>query len=289
MVSKRVWEAHKKSVVTVMLFVIGVMLCSCHVLSKSDLIKYAKSNYGDCTFVREEHKGSGNDAVRTVYLEDKETGIEYTVTSRMTSINIDGSNFGYQEDTSSDFEKLYHTYLLDETEDDLSKLESKYNMSYSFEHYLFIITFNDRASGRNAEACAKEFDETLTKYDVKNLRPTEYLLYVEGNVYIGSYDAKIKHFSGSNTYSIIDYVHDNYDADAVYLDSLGAYVDQFIPYNEVDILFPDHDGMPSGTAYYFKDKNGENFVAIDLADFGAAKSEVRLYRDTPYGMEEIDY
>ena len=153
MVSKRVWEAHKKSVVAVMLFVIGVMLCSCHVLSKSDLIKYARSNYGDCTFVREEHKGSGNDAVRTVYLEDKETGIEYTVTSRMTSINIDGSNFGYQEDTSSDFEQLYYSYLLDEAEYDLSKLESKYSMNYSFEHYIFKITFDDRDSGEKAKQC----------------------------------------------------------------------------------------------------------------------------------------
>lgn len=270
-----------------LIVVIAATVCACNIKSKRDLIKYAELNYGKCTFIREEHKGSGNDAVRTVYLEDKETGIEYTVTSRMYSIDIDGSNFGYHEDTTSDFVKLYEEYLFEEAESDIEKLEHQFHMHFEYQHYVVILTFNDRAGGRNAEACAKEFDKTLTKYDIKNLRPTEYLMYVEGNVAIGSYDAETKHFSGFNDYSIIDYVHDNYDPDAVYLDSLGAYIDEFIPYNEVDKLFPDHDGMPSGTAYYFKDKNGNIFVAIDLADFGAATSEVRLYRDTSSGMEEI--
>ena len=47
--------------------------------------------------------------------------------------------------------------------------------------------------------------------------------------------------------------------------------------------------MPNGTAYYFKGSDGKTFVAIDLKDFGADKSEIRLYRDTSKGMEEIDF
>ena len=288
MVSKRVWEAHKKSVVTVMLFVIGVMLCSCHVLSKSDLIKYAKSNYGDCTFVREEHKGSGNSAERTVYLEDKETGIEYTVTSRMMSIDIDGSNFGYHEDTSSDFEQLYYAYLLDEAEYDLSKLESRYSMSYSFEHYIFKITFDDRDSGEKAKKCAAEFDETLAEYDVKSMRPCEYLFYVD-NVYLGSYSSKDNDYYESRDFDIVDYVHENYDPEAKYSTSIGCYLNQFLSYEEIDRLLPDHDGAPSGTAYYFTDKDGILFVAICLDDFGIKNGGVRLYRDKASGMEEIVY
>ena len=44
-----------------------------------------------------------------------------------------------------------------------------------------------------------------------------------------------------------------------------------------------------GTAYYFKDKNGDIFVAIDMEEFGAKTSGIRLFRDTASGMEEIDY
>ena len=289
MVNKRNIEMLKRTAVIIMLFSIIALVCACSVKSKRDLIKYAEINYGKCTFVREEHKGSGNDMVRTVYLKDKETGIEYTVTSRMHSIDIDGSNFGYHEDTTSDFVKLYTEYLFENAENDIKDLEQQFQMRLENQHDILVLTFNDRGSGRNAEACAKEFDKTLAKYDTKGLRPTEYLMYVEGNIYIGSYDAETKHFSGSNDYSIIDYVHENYDPDAVYLDSMGAYINQFLPYDEVDKLFPDSDGAPMGTAYYFKDKNGEIFVAIDLAEFGASAGEVRLYRDKASGMEEIKF
>ena len=277
----------RTAAVVLMLFVIAATICACSIKSKNDLIRYAETNYGKCTFVREEHKGSGNDKVRTIYLEDKETGIEYTVTSRMDAIVIDGSTFGYQEYTSSDFAQRYSEYLLEEAESDISKLEQQFHMHFEYQTNALEINFNDRASGRNAEACAKEFDNTLSKYDVKNLRPNVYILYVDGKVVVGYYDAKAKQFSGSNDYSVIDYVHDNYDPDAVYLDSIGAYADQFIPYDEIDSLFPGHDGSPNGTAYYFKDKNGNIFVAIDLADFGAEKSEIRIYRDTSSGMERI--
>ena len=289
MVNKRNIEMLKRTAVIIMMFSIIALVCACSVKSKRDLIKYAEINYGKCTFVREEHKGSGNDMVRTVYLKDKETGIEYTVTSHMSSIDIDGSNFGYHEDTTSDFVKLYTEYLFENAENDIKDLEQQFSMRFEDQHSFLVLTFSDRASGRNAEACAKEFDKTLAKYDTKGLRPTEYLMYVEGNIYIGSYDAETKHFSGSNDYSIIDYVHENYDPDAVYLDSMGAYINQFLPYDEVDKLFPDSDGAPMGTAYYFKDKNGEIFVAIDLAEFGASAGGVRLYRDKASGMEEIKF
>ena len=77
---------------------------------------------------------------------------------------------------------------------------------------------------------------------------------------------------------------------AVFLDSLGAYINQFLSYEEIDELFPsERDGTPSGTAYYFKDKDGEIFIAIDLDEFGANASGIRLFRDYSRGMEEIEY
>ena len=87
----------KASVSAVLMIMVLVLLSSCSIASKKDLIKYAKTNFGACEFIREEHKGSGNDEYRTVYLKDKETGIEYKVTTYMDDISIDGSVFGYSE------------------------------------------------------------------------------------------------------------------------------------------------------------------------------------------------
>ena len=39
--------------------------------------------------------------------------------------------------------------------------------------------------------------------------------------------------------------------------------------------------------YGFKDKNGNRFFAIDLKEFGAKETDVRLFRDKASGMEEI--
>ena len=81
----------KRYVMTVLTACICALLfCSCSVKSKGSLISYAKSEFGDCKFVSQEVTGSGNDTVRTVYLIDEDTGIEYTVTSSMVDMNIDG-------------------------------------------------------------------------------------------------------------------------------------------------------------------------------------------------------
>ena len=134
---------------------------------------------------------------------------------------------------------------------------------------------------------AKKCDDILSDYDIKEMRTELYTLYAEKNTYLGYYNVGNKTGKTSNTYSIIDYVHKNYDADAEFTDSIGAYADQFLTYEEVDKYFPNHNGMPNGTAYYFKGSDGKTFVAIDLKDFGADKNEIRLYRDTSRGMEEI--
>ena len=201
---------------------------------------------------------------------------------------MDGSIFGYVEDTTSDFEQFYYEYLLDKAEDDLEDLEYTYNMHYSFDHYVFKLNFEDRESGEYAWDCAAEFDEILAQYDVKLLRPREYLFYV-GNVCIGSYDSEYDDSVATRNFDIIDYVHENYDSKAKYNGCMSCYLDQFLSYDEIDRLLPDHDGTPSGTAYYFLDKDGERFVAIFLDDFGIKGGGVRLYRDKSSGMEEFDF
>ncbi len=289
MVSKSVKGMLKKAAVAVMLTAMIASVCACSsVKSKRQLINYANETYGKCTLIGAHSNGKGTDAITEVHLQDNETGIEYTVTSSLVPVTVDGSTFGYHEQTTSDFERLYYEYLLDEAEYDLALIESSYDMSYSFKGNVFILTFNDREGGDNARECAAGFDETLAEYDVKKMRPCEYLLYVD-NVYIGSYDSENDDYVRSRDYYIVDYVHTNYDPDAKYSTSLGCYLSEFLSYEEIDRLLPDHDGTPSGTAYYFTDKDGDMFVAICLDDFGIKDGGVRLFRDKAYGMEEIDY
>ena len=282
---------HNKLIRTISLCLItGVALTTlsaCSVKSKRQLMDYARSTYGDADLVGS-HSNLGKEIV-TVTMKDKDTGIEYTVTSQMMDVTVDGSSFGKQEQTSSDFEEKYYDYLLEKAGDDLGDLADKYNFSYELDYGTITITFADRESSKNAEEAARKFAEELKKIDIKQKMPSEYVLYVEGNVYIGYYNSEHDEYSESSEFDIIDYVHENYDADAEFLDSMFSYIDQFLSNEEVDEKFPGHDGSPSGNAYYFKDKNGEIFVAIDLKEFGADKSEIRLYRDTASGMEEIDF
>lgn len=279
---------YKIAFVTISLFIMAIMLCACSVSSKRSLIKYAKDHYGACKFIREEHTGTGHDEVRKVFLKDKETGIEYSVTSGLYDFNIDGSSFGYANNISSDFEKEYSEYLLSDSKKEIRSLEDKNDCTIEYGNEAIIITFNDRIESDTAYNVAKKCDKILAGYDVKDMRPVEYILYAEGKTYLGYYNAANNTGNASNTYTVIDYVHKNYDPDAVFLDSIGAYADQFLSHEEIDSLFPNRtNGMPMGEAYYFKDKDGKQFVAIDLKDFGAKSSEIRLFRDTAYGMEEI--
>ncbi|MCR4703113.1 MAG: hypothetical protein K5665_05550 [Saccharofermentans sp.] len=264
-------------------------LCGCSVSDKNDLLKYARKNYGACEFINDERKGKGNDETYTVYLRDKDTGIEYKVTSGLDAVGIDGSIFGYSEGKSSDFYGLYIQYLFDETDADIRKLEAEYNMDFEFKYDVIVLNFSMGKGTYPAEDAAKGFDEILRSVDIKNMRPKEYLLYAGADIYLGVYNTSSGEYKESNDQSIIGFVQTNYDPQAVYQSSMGAYISQFLSYDEIDRLFPDHDGAPMGTAYYFRDKDGDIFVAIDLKEFGASKSDIRLFRDTSSGMEEILY
>ena len=285
----RTGKTVSKAIAGILLFSVLLSFCGCSISSKRSLINYAKEHYGACKFLREEHEGSGHDEYRKVYLQDKDTGIKYTVTSSLYDFNIDGSSFGYANNISSDFEEEYADYLLSEADKELKAHERENNCSIEYSAEAIRIYFETRVEVDTAYAVAKKCDVILSYYDVKDMRPVEYTLYAEGTAYLGYYNAGNGSGQTSNTYTVIDFVHKNYDPDAVYLDSLGAYADQFLSQEEIDSLFPDRNYMPMGDAYYFKDKDGELFVAIDLKDFGYKTSKIRLFRDTPYGMEEIAF
>ena len=277
----------KKIAVLVLASIAVTSFSSCSVKSKRQLMEYARSTYGDADLVKA-HSNLGKDIV-TVTMKDKDTGIEYQVTSTLEDVNVDGSSFGKAEHTSSDFEEKYAEYLMNKAGSTLSKIAERYKLTYEFDYGVITVTFEDRESSEFAEEAVKKVAEAISEYDVKKMAPAEYTVMAEGNVYVGYYNSLHNEYVESSEFYIIDYVHEKYDPEAEFQDSMFSYITQFLSYEEVEEYFPGHDGAPSGNAYYFKDKDGDIFVAIDLKEFGAAKSEIRLYRDTASGMEQIDY
>lgn len=282
---------YKKVSAVIMLLAVVLSACGCarDVKNREQLISYANKTYGEGTFQGSKKKLKGKESFTTIIMEDKDTGIQYTVTSSLVDVSVDGSSFGYVEQTTSDFEEKYCEYLLDKAGEDLDRIAGDYSFSYELDQGVIKIDFNDRESSKKAKEAVTEFDTALVSFDVKERRPKEYLIYADKTVYIGSYDASSDKYSAAGDFDIIDYVHANYDPEAEYINSMGAYISQFLSYDEIEKLFPGHDGTPMGKAYYFKDKNGKTFVAIDLEEFGANESGVRLFRDKASGMEEIDY
>ena len=266
------------------------MLCSCKVSNKKAIIRYAKEKYGDCEFISEEREGSGNKEKHTVYLRDKDTGIEYKVTSSLISVGLDGTVFGYSEHKSSDFVEKYYAFIEDEAREELSALKKKYGITFDG---LNNVLFPDRVSNEDAEKAVKEFSDILKEHDNKGLCPENHLVYAENKkVYIGNYLVAEEIWEASGIYKIIDYVHEHYDSDAKYLNALSGPLNMFYGPEEIDRLIPDQadrEGVPTAKVYYFKDKNGNRFVAIDLKEFGAKATDVRLFRDKASGMEEIKY
>lgn len=286
--SKRVKGTARIVAMSILLIISLFALCSCKVSGKKALIRYARQNYGDCEFISEEHEGSGNNEKRTVYLRDTDTGIEYKVTSQMSSFGLDGSIFGYSEQRSTDFPNLYSDYIRDKAKDKTGALENKYGIKVEENN---IIRFKERAAEKDAENAAREYAEVIGEYDIKGMGVSIVLVYSEGKVHIGEYNAKEGRWTATGEYRVIDYVLEHYDKDAKYLNSIsGSPLNMFYTPEEIDKQFPelsDRAEMPAGKCYYFKDKDGYRFVAIDLKEFGLKENGIRLFRDKASGMEEI--
>ena len=267
-------------------------LCSCKVSNRRSLIRYAKENYGDCEFISEEHEGSGKDEKRTVYLRDKETGIEYSVTSEMMSQVLDATVLGHTEKKSSNFVGKYYEYIKEEAQEELTEFTKKYGIKLEG---LKGIYFAARVSGEDAEKAAGELTNILEEHDSKGLCPKSHLVYAEEKkIYVGVYyiDKGSWTWKESGNYKMIDYVHEHFDKDAKYIRSMTTPLNSIFSPEEQDKLFPefaDQAEVPSAEAYYFKDKDGKLFLAVDLEDFGGKATGVRLFRDNAYGKEEIKY
>jgi len=109
----------------VLIILFAVCLCACSPASKKEVERYVKNEFGEAEYVRTEE--IDEETIR-YYFEDEEYGFEYYVTSEVNDILIDGAKFGESESKSSNFEKVYYSYVLEQVQKDLAALEEDYGV-----------------------------------------------------------------------------------------------------------------------------------------------------------------
>lgn len=256
------------TLVLLVVLICAAFICSCSVKGKSALISYAKNEYGSCEYIKQDVSGTGNSQVRTVYLRDDDTGIEYKVTSRLVAMNVDGSIFGYTEQTSSDFPKLYWDYVIDKAQGDLDDIADEYDIDLGD---LPEITFNSRPSYGQAEAVANEVFDTIKEYDVKDLLKPVILVYSEGKgANLGALDGETGTWNGNDPYKVVDYVQSVFP-EAELTSNIYGTPESYVDYDDMQKLRAHgcKDTNSFNTEFFFfKEPKYGTLVAFDLEEIG---------------------
>lgn len=253
------------------LLVLCLSACG-HTVSKSSLLSYAKETYGECSLISEEHSGSGTDEIRTLYLQDADTGLEYSVTSKMVSQGLDGSEFVHFEQKSSDFDEKYKNYVYDHAEQEMSELTLGHpgQVMLSDSYLSNKIIFDSRTSDDDSKIVCRKVSEIIARNDVKNYLPINFLVYCENEaICIGSYDYTNDTFESYEPYKVIDYVYENIDKDAEFLSSTYGTPDMYLSNENLETIGSDEIKYSTyGTFYLFRSSTGVEFFAVDMEEFG---------------------
>lgn len=265
----KIREKHPRLILICFCILLMFCLGACgKTVSKSKLLTYAKKTYGKCKLISEEHSGSGSDEVRTLYLQDIDTGMEYYVTSKLQEFNVDGSVFGYTENKSSDFDEKYNDYVIDSAEQELSELNTGHPVQLILGKHANKIIFDKRISDEDSKAISKKIAEIIADHDKKDYLLLEFLVYSENEeIYIGYYDYSGDTFSSSQSYKVIDYVYDNIDKDAEFRFYIGGSLASYLSYEDLNEVDLDKQHL-NGMFYFFISSTGVEFVAFDMEDYG---------------------
>ena len=269
----------------------------CQVKSAKQLIKQAKRQHGKCEVISQTE---GKDWT-TVVLKDELQGFEYTVSSKMDSISIDGSSFGSLEGTSDGFAGALTDYVYSATEEDRKKICETYHVSFDYDGRgdLYIDSEEELENGIKA---LEEIGTALNQYNLEH-RMDGWELYLSySDVYVHQYYETKKAEYGKETEEYLlspaeegtlchigsirlpectfrdrekeqeDYyleMAQRYDKDAVFLrKEEKTFKDVGIGINNVERTyyqyFPEQDSDPV-TFYYFS-ANGKEFFICNFLD-----------------------
>ncbi len=148
------------------LAVLFMCLTGCgHVKSAKQLTRLAKREHGSCKVIS---KNESDEKV-TVVLQDKLQGFQYTMTSRMFTLTIDGSSFGSLPETGDGFEKGLKEYALEQAKSGLDQIASRYDASYEAGYGEVLAVFT-LPNGKKEETAVKIVEEAAGVFQELNLK-----------------------------------------------------------------------------------------------------------------------
>ena len=261
----------KKSALGLMIMAVLSLFCGCGLAGRNELIKFARIKHGDCEFIREEVTGEGKDKVRTVYLKDNESGVEYKAEAYYTGLWIDGATGISSPDKRTSFSYDYTQYINSKAADEIKAIEDEYKVKVSMEYLDCNLTFDSSRESDEMFEIAERVDEIFAKYDIKSARDSYYGLYYSPyEKLIGLIDFSTNRIILEEEYYAINYVKANYDPEARWICSWYNSLDFILPKEKVDEIFAKNkDKYESreeiiSNYFVFEDKNGMRFIVVDM-------------------------
>ena len=138
--------------------------------SSNDIKKYVNKNYGKAKLINTQKEENSI----TDTLEDNQYQFTYTCNSYASGINIDGSNFGYNENTSCDFDSNYQKYILDKLNLNNIYTTQMYSLSDDYK-IIFSVKYD------NEDEIVKNKDELVQS--IKNIDKRKYFINYRIKVY----------------------------------------------------------------------------------------------------------
>ncbi len=243
----------KKITRSVWLVLLAVCLCACSPASKEEVVRYAKNEFGKAEYVRTEEI---EDKTIRYYFTDEEYGFEYYVTSEVNDILIDGAKFGESESKSSNFDRVYYAYVLEQVQEELTALEEDYGVR--------ILSGADELGQlyRLAEVYCESGEEALTPEVTKAVKEL-----------FASYDTR-GYWSERSI--------EAYDAQEISLGSYSFKYDRFLtPEDEEDVLFYERIEMLNDQAEFVrKEQKVFKDTGISLQDVATVLGSEPITEDS---------
>lgn len=261
-------SSHRRTILLAEMLCLIILLCSCgSVKSRNSLISYATKKYGKAEFISED---VSKEDYRKVYLRDKDTGIEYMVSSSMSKILIDGSSFGSYEQTRCNFEELYREYIVAASQSELDELCSQYSMELPFDGEYNKLVFSERTSEDKCVEAGQAVTSVLKQYDVKKLCGWSISIFFGDLSFpAGIYYSDRNEFEVSPVNGIYEYVISEIDPDAEFRFSISGFPEAYWS-PEYLTQVKDNPNYKSTTGWFcfFTASDGTSIVACDMSEYG---------------------
>ena len=260
----------KKLRTVVIYLALAFCLTGCSVASEKEVVKYAEEKYGEATLLRTEEQG---DEEITCYFKDKEYGFEYSVSSYMNDIFIDGASFGSAESKGSNFDIQYYNYINDAIAKDLEFIEQKYNVDISISdgtyiYYFAKVSYKSKDT-TNVALVTKEVSDLYTTLDTRHYwKNLDVEAYDMDGSYLGAYhyeQGKWMTPEDENDLFYIEHIK-NLNSEAVYLrKEQHLFTETGVNINDVVTVLGDPEvTVDSTVTYYIFSVDKEEYYMCDF-------------------------